>query len=394
MDRTPAVGTRPPTDERHRARGIQRATSVAIGTNALLALGQIVIGQFANAFSLVADAAHTLSDLATDILVLLTGRRASRSADHTYPYGPGRLETAATLLLGVILAGVGLGFLWSSGLRLQHMNDAPPLHPAALYMAIFTLAAKEVLFRYTLAAARRLKAPVLEANAWHARSDAASSLVVALGIGGSLAGFPFLEPLAAALVGFLIAGIGLRFVWRSIRELVDTGLSEQELARLRKTIHGTPGVIGLHDLRTRRMADRVLCDAHVQVAPHITVSEGHRISDAVFFRVRAAHPEVRDVLVHIDAEDDASLQSAPPRRLPDRAEIVRELGALLGDDLPPLSRVQIHYLGDRVEAEVLLPPEGVGDRLDSAALEARIEALLAARPEYRAISVFVRLAPR
>lgn len=393
MDRTPAVGTRLPTDEPSRARGIQRATSIAIATNALLAMGQVVIGLFANAFSLVADAAHTLSDLSTDILVLLAGRRASKSADRTYPYGPGRLETAATLVLGVILMGVGLGFLWNSGIRLQHMSEAPPLRPAALYMAIFTLAAKEALFRYTLAAARRLKAPILEANAWHARSDAASSLVVAVGIGGSLAGFPFLEPLAAALVGFLIASIGLRFAWRSIRELVDTGLSEQEVARLRKTIHGTPGVIGLHDLRTRRMADRVLCDAHVQVDPRITVSEGHHISDAVFFRVRAAHPEVRDVLVHVDAENDASFPGGPPHTLPDRNEIVRELGALLGDGVPKPLRVQIHYLGDRAEAEVLLPPEA-GDGLDHSALEQRIDALLAARPEYRAISVFVRLAPR
>lgn len=392
MDRPPAVGPCPLSKDDARARGIQRTAWMAVATNALLATGQAIVGLSANAFSLVADATHTLSDVVTDILVLLAGRRSAAPADRNYPYGHGRIETATTLLLGAVLAVVGLGFLWSSGMRLQQMGSAPALHPAALFMAILTLAAKEALFRYTLAAGRRLKAPVLEANAWHARSDAASSLVVAAGIGGSLAGYPFLEPLAAAVVGFLILSLGIRFGWKAVRELVDVGLSEQELARLRSTIRDTPGVIGLHDVRTRRMADRVLCDAHVQVDPHITVSEGHRISDAVFFRVRARHPEVRDVLVHVDAENDALRQPVPPSPLPERTEVVRQLRLLLGENIPAPLRVQIHYLGDRVEAEAMLPAGSMSE-IDLPALRLRIETLLATRPEYRAVTVFVQLAP-
>jgi divalent metal cation (Fe/Co/Zn/Cd) transporter len=271
------------------------------------------------------------------------------------------------------------------------MTALPELHPVALVMALITLVAKESLFRFTLAAARRLRAPVLEANAWHARSDAASSLVVAAGIGGSLAGYPFLEPLAAAVVGFLILHMGLKLAWKSIGELIDTGLPAEELERLRKTIEDTPGVIGLHDMRTRRMADRVLCDAHVQVDPRITVSEGHRISDAVYLRVRTAHPEVQDVLVHIDPEDDGELQIVPPGPLPERAEIVASMRELLGADAPAPSRVQIHYLGQRIEIDLVLPSPPAALALD--ALQQKVAHWLKTHPHYRAIRVYFAVAP-
>jgi cation diffusion facilitator family transporter len=369
-----------------RGKGIQRATLVAILTNAMLAVGQVIIGLFANAFSLVADAAHTLSDLVTDLMVLVAGRRGADPADTNHPYGHGRIETATTLVLGAVLCAVGIGFLWSSGARLQNMDPLPDLHPAALAMALLTLVAKEGLFRFTLAAARRLRAPMLEANAWHARSDAASSLVVAAGIGGSLAGYPFLEPLAAAVVGFLILHMGLKLAWKSVGELIDTGLPEEELRRLRRTIEDTPGVIGLHDMRTRRMADRVLCDAHVQVDPRLTVSEGHRVSDAVYLRVRSAHPEVQDVLVHIDPEDDGELQGVPPGPPPERAEIVAQMRELLGPGAPEPRRVQLHYLGQRIEVELILDTPLDDDAL--AALRTRKRAWLEHHPHYRNIRVF------
>ena len=380
-----------PDNDDARKRDIQRTTLVAVATNATLAVAQFVIGLFANAFSLVADAAHTLSDLVTDLLVLLAARHGADPADINHPYGHGRIETATTMLLGAVLAAVGVGFLWNSGLRLQNMNALPDLHPVALGVAVLTLIAKESLFRFTLAAAHRLKAPLLEANAWHARSDAASSLVVAVGIGGSLAGYPFLEPLAAAVVGFLILHMGLRLGWTAIRELIDTGVSEQELEHLRQTIEQTPGVIGLHEMRTRRMAGRVLCDAHVQVAPRLTVSEGHRVSDSVYLRVRAAHPEVQDVLVHIDPEDDDSLQAVPPGRLPERADVLATVATLLGPDVAVPKRVQIHYLGGRVDVDVLLDTAPAA--ADAQALRRRTQDWLAQQAHYRSISFYTPIAP-
>ncbi|MDR2093510.1 MAG: cation diffusion facilitator family transporter [Azoarcus sp.] len=382
-----------------RARAIRHVTLLAIVTNAALALGQIAVGLFAHAFSLVADAAHTLSDLVTDFMVLAAGRHGADPADLDHPYGHGRIETAATLLLGASLAAVGIGFLWTSGIRLQHMDVQTPLHPAALAMALLTLTVKETLSRFTLAAARRLRARLLEANAWHARSDAASSLVVAIGIGGSLAGYPFLEPLAAAVVGFLILRMGIRLAWDAVRELIDTGLPPEELARLRQTIAETPGVVGLHELRTRRMAQRVLCDAHVQVDPRITVSEGHYISNSVVAAIRAAHPDVSEVLVHIDIEDDTEgdgqAASGGEQLLP-RDAVIAELAALIAGNtgntgVPPFQRLQLHYFDRHIEAEVYFAPEA--RPADPEALERRTDAWLAAHPHYRKIAYYIPLAP-
>jgi len=370
-----------------RARSVRNVTLVGVAINSGLTLGQIVIGLLANAFSLVADAMHTLSDLVADFMVLVAGKQGANPADLDHPYGHGRIETVATLVLGVSLVAVGIGFLWASGMRLQAMGDQPPLHPAALVMALVALLGKEFLFRYTLANGRRLKSPMLEANAWHARSDAASSLVVAVGIGGSLAGYPFLEPLAAAVVGFLILRMGVLQSWQAVRELIDTGLPKEELVRLRQTINDTPGVAGLHDLRTRRMAHRVLCDAHVQVGSRITVSEGHYIAESVMLAVRRAHPDIGEVLVHVDTEDDDLNQLSTERagRLPDRAAVLADLATLTGEALP-LQRLQLHYLDGRVEVEVCFSSDTVLPEAET--LKPRVEAWLAERPCYRGVTFY------
>jgi len=384
--------TNPTSIAENAARGgsIRRVTLLAIATNAALTLGQIAVGLFAHAFSLVADAAHTLSDLVTDFMVLVAGQRGANPADLDHPYGHGRIETATSLLLGATLVAVGVGFLWTSGQRLQNMDMQSPLHPAALAMALVTLAAKEILFRFTLAASRRLKAPLLEANAWHQRSDAASSLVVAIGIGGSLAGYPFLEPLAAAVVGFLILRMGLRLAWGAVSELIDTGLSPEELEKMRQTIAATPGVAGLHELRTRRMAHRVLCDAHVQVDPRITVSEGHYISDSVALAVRAAFPEVSEVLVHIDTEDDTDATPAGAERLPGRAAVHAELATLAGTGT--LQRLQVHYFERHLEVEAYFAPQA--GEPDADALKRRTDEWLTTHPYCRRVIYYREVAPK
>jgi cation diffusion facilitator family transporter len=370
-----------------RAHAIRNVTLVGVVVNSVLTIGQIVIGLFANAFSLVADAMHTLSDLVADFMVLFAGKKGANPADLDHPYGHGRIETVATLVLGVSLVAVGVGFLWASGMRLQTMDSQQPLHPVAFVMALVSLAGKEFLFHYTLAGGRRLNAPMLEANAWHARSDAASSLVVAIGIGGSLAGYPFLEPLAAAVVGFLILRMGVIQSWSAVRELIDTGLPNEELIRLRQTISDTPGVTGLHDLRTRRMAHRVLCDAHVQVDSRVTVSEGHFISESVLLAVRREHPEIGEVLVHVDTENDDMEQLFAERteRLPDRAAVLADLATLTGENLP-LQRLQLHYVKGRVEVEAYFSPDA--PLLDAELLKQRVDIWLAERPCYRGVTFY------
>jgi len=371
----------------------RRITWVSVTVNCFLTAMQVAVGLLAHSQALVADAMHTLSDVAADFFVLYANRKGTEAADAEHPYGHGRFETAASLVLGLLLVATGIGILVAAVERLQNVATLPPVGVAAIWAAVFTLAAKEGLFRYMLAVAERLRSPMLIANAWHARADALSSLVVAAGVGGALLGFPFADAVAAIVVGGMIVKAGAGFAWDAMRELIDTGVAQEEVASIRATIRATPGVIGLHDLRTRRMAQKVLIDAHVQVDGHISVSEGHRIGDEVRRRVLAAHDDVVDMLVHIDPEDDMRITSST--RLPDRAALLSHLGGILGEEeLPDLQKVQLHYLGGRVEAEVFIGTATIPDfeRLD------RLERLLAVRladdPYFRSIIINWIFAPK
>ena len=210
----------------------------------------------------------------------------------------------------------------------------------------------------------RLRSPMLIANAWHARSDAASSLVVAVGIIGNLLGYTFADSIAAVIVGFMIVRMGVVFSWEAVQELIDTGLSAEEVASIRQSIIDTDGVSSLHELRTRKMAHRSLVDAHICVDPRISVSEGHRIAETTRKRVLDSHPAVADVLVHVDVEDDLEHDSKM-EKTPGRNELTRQLMPLL-TGLPTPERLILHYLNGRVEAEVFLPLP-TADQIDAIA---------------------------
>jgi cation diffusion facilitator family transporter len=173
------------------------------------------------------------------------------------------------------------------------------VHVAALGVAGIALIVKELLFRYMLAAATRVKSAMLVANAWHARADAASSLVVAIGIAGNLAGYPILDPVAALIVGLLVARMGWSFGWTALNDLMDRSADAAEVAAIRTTLIETPGVLGVHDLRTRKMGDLIMVDAHLEVAADITVEAGHDIAVVARTRVLQRH-RVLDLMTHMD----------------------------------------------------------------------------------------------
>lgn len=359
----------------------QRATWASVAVNFALTVVQIIVGWVAHSQSLIAHGLHSFSDLLSDFLVLWANHQGAHPADAAHPYGHARIETAATLVLGISLALVGGGILLAAGQQLQRMDEVPPVQMLALWVALATLAAKEGLFHYLKAVAERLHSAVMMANAWHTRADAASALVVAVGIGGSLLGWRFLDLLAAVLVGFMILKMGLEFAWEALRELVDTGLSEEEVAALRATLVATPGVVDLHELRTRRMANQALVDAHIRVDPRISVSEGHRIAESARRRVLQAHPAVLDVLVHVDAEDDSV--PGPKADFPERAALEAHLRLLLGTDVPAFERTVFHYLGDKVEAEVFLAAALQDCQLDG--IERRLAEKLDNDPWFRSV---------
>lgn len=376
----------PATVDDERYQEGRRITWISVGVNLVLTAMQVVVGLLAHSQALIADAMHTLSDIVADSFVLFANRKSAEAADEKHPYGHGRIETAASLVLGLILAGTGSGILISAVGRLQDLGSAPAVGMAAMWAAIATLIGKEGLFRYMLKVAERLRSPMLVANAWHARADALSSLVVAAGVGGALLGFPVADAVAAILVGAMIIKSGVGFAWDAMAELIDTGLSEEEVAAIRRTIAETPGVVDAHELRTRRMAHQALVDAHVQVDPHVSVSEGHRVAEMARARVLKSHPQVLDVLVHVDAEDDMDV-SRWGRGLPDRAEVRARLQALLGEDALAIERLTLHYLDNQVAVEVVFPLAAYLDASRRQRLETRLQEGLAGDAQYRLASI-------
>lgn len=381
----PAVAYDDP--ERHAM--TQRVTWVSVLVNVLLTGAQVVAGIIAHSQGLIADGLHSLSDLVCDFLVLFAAHHSKDPADASHPYGHARIETAASFALGAILALTGAGIIWSAGVKLQSLEDLPPVAPMALWTAILALAAKEGLFRYMLRVGENLRSPMLISNAWHARSDAASSLVVAIGIAGNLLGYTFADSIAAVIVGFMIVRMGTVFAWEAVQELIDTGLSIEEVDSIRQVIVDTPGVSSLHELRTRRMAHRSLVDAHVCVDPRVSVSEGHRIAEMTRKRVLESHSAVADVLVHVDVEDDLDHDMAS-HGLPDRDELIKRLAPAFAG-LPDPERIVLHYLGGRVEAEVLLPEAMGADPVVLERLVHDIDTRLAELPLVSSLTVNQRV---
>ena len=276
-----------------------RSTWVSVGVNLVLTLLQIAAGIFSKSQGLIADGIHSLSDLVADFVVLLAGHHSRKDADADHPYGHHRFETAASLVLGLLLLAVGLGMLWSAVHKLESPETVPEVHVLALWVAGGALVSKELLFRYMLAVAKRVKSSMLVANAWHARSDAASSLVVGIGIIGNLAGYPILDPIAALIVGAMVTRMGWGFSWDALHDLMDRAVDEEEVAAIRQTLLDTPGVEGVHDVRTRKMGDMIVVDAHLEVDASLNVEAGHDITVEARNRVLQRH-RVLNLMTHLD----------------------------------------------------------------------------------------------
>lgn len=182
---------------------------------------------------------------------------------------------------------------------MQQPDDIPQVHIVALWVALAALVIKELLFRYMLAVATRVKSTMLVANAWHARSDAASSLVVAIGIIGSLSGFKLLDPVAALVVGLIVTRMGYSFMSDSLHDLMDRAVDIETENSIKTTLLSTPGVEGIHDLKTRKMGDLVVVDVHLEIDGDLSVKVGHDIAVLAGKSVLDNH-HVLNVMTHVD----------------------------------------------------------------------------------------------
>ena len=255
-----------------------------------------------------------------------------------------------------MLIVIGAGIAFDSVRRLFHPEDL--LLPAwwAMAVAAVSVAAKEGVYRYTARAARRTRSSLLEANAWHARSDAASSVVVIVGVGGTLLGLGYLDALAAVAVSWMIGRMGYRLARRSVEELIDTGLDPEQVEAIRGALMEVDGVSDLHMLRTRQMGPKALVDVHILLDdPKLSVSEGHQISETARAELIRKFRDIEDVTVHIDPEDDEVV--AQGRHLGLRGEVEARLRAAWADvpEAEAIRRITLHYLDGRIQVEVELP---------------------------------------
>lgn len=354
-----------------RGRETRRVTVVSAVVNLVMCGAQILVGLLANSAALVADGVHSASDLFSDALVWFASRHASQAPDADHPYGHGRFETAATLGLGIVLTLVALGIVWNGFERLLDPTRMAP-DTIAVAVAAAGILAKESLYWYTLAAARRLKSQMLRANAWHHRSDAISSVVVVIGVGAAVYGLTFMDAIAAILVGLMVVKIGWDLGFGALTELVDTALDDEQVREAQRVIMSIDGVRSVHMLRTRRQGAEASADVHVQVAPRLSVSEGHMISQLVEDSMIDKVEAITDVTVHIDPEDD---ESAPTcRGLPTRGEALLALDdAWQGaSGLAAQREVRLHYLAGRIEVELVLPLAAFGDAEQTEGLTRRL----------------------
>lgn len=348
--------------ENERYNEARKVTLIGSVLDLVLGVGKILAGYIGSSQALIADGIHSLSDLVTDILVLFAAKHGSRAADEEHPYGHARIETMMTVALGLALIAVALGLGYDAIRRL--FSPELLLHPGwlALIVAAISILSKEAIYHYTLRAANRLRSNLLRANAWHSRSDAISSIIVLIGVLGSMAGLTYLDAIATIGVVYMIAKIGWDLAWHSMRELVDTALDAERVAKIREYIKDIDGVEDLHLLKTRRMGADALVDVHIQVSSRLSVSEGHQISETVRKRLIDQIEEVSDVMVHIDPENDENMQ--PCCSLPLRREVEEKLHQAWVD-VPIAEKIEyitLHYLGGKIHIDLQLPLAVCSDR--------------------------------
>lgn len=339
---------------RERYLNIRRATLIGAVADLFLGAVKIVFGIVGHSQALITDGIHSLSDLFTDFMVILAAKWGSLQPDLEHPYGHGRIETLGTLIMAMVIIIVGLGFGYDAfrDILLHRHMGVPSV--SVLVVAVISIISKEWLYHFTLKTTKAVSFDLAHSNAWHHRSDALTSLIVLAGALGSMMGFHHADSIAAILVSLFIAKIGFEMIWNSLRELIDTGVDATMLEKIKQSIQETPGVLSIHLLRTRSMGSRIFVDVHVLVPPMISVSEGHYIGDQVTLNLKAKLPNITDITVHIDPENDELYMVSS--QLPNRKTIEYQIRQLT-KDLPlygQIEKIELHYLAGAIKIILLI----------------------------------------
>ena len=293
-------------DSTSRTRLIYRVTLAGSAVNVVLVILKFIAGVAGRSSAMVADAVHSLSDFATDVVVLLFVRISRRPQDAAYDYGYGKYETIATLIIGLALMAVAAGIAYSGvtsiyGALHGDQLDAPSA--LAFWMAVISIAAKEVCYRFTAAAGRKVGSQAVVANAWHHRSDALSSIGTAIGIGGAIALGPrwrILDPAAAVVVSLFIIKVAVQLLRESFGELAEKSLPAEVEREIVGITEGVEGISGIHNLRTRRIGGYLAIEMHVRVDGRMTLAEAHDLSSQVERRLKERYGAETYVSIHVE----------------------------------------------------------------------------------------------
>lgn len=289
-----------------REKEIEHVTLVGSVVNLLLVGLKGVAGIAGNSAAMVSDAVHSLSDFVTDIVVLIFVRVSGRPQDENHDYGHGKYETLATLLIGLALASAAVGIVVSGTGKLAAWlkgETLPAPGKMALWAAVISIVVKELLYQYTRIRGRKLNSPALEANAWHHRSDAMSSIGAAIGIGGAIFlgdRWTVLDPLASIVVGAMLVKVAWDLLGPSFGELTDSSLPVETEDQMLEIIRGIPGVEDPHNLRTRRVGNRIVAEVHIRLDGSITLAEAHEKATEVERRFKAQFGEQSHIIVHME----------------------------------------------------------------------------------------------
>ena len=277
----------------------------SIGNLVLLSF-KFVAGIVAGSSAMVADAVHSLSDFLTDLIVLVFVRIGAKPQDESHDYGHGKFETLATLFVALALVGAAIGIIVSGSLKIARWLQGETLETPgmlALWAALLSILVKEILFRYTIAKGRALESPAVIANAWHHRSDALSSIGAAIGIGGAILlgqRWAVLDPLASIVVGGMLVKVAWDLLKVSTGELTDSSLSAETEREIEDIFRSFPQVSEPHNLRTRRIGNRIAIESHVRLDGGMTLDEAHDIVSAIEDQIRERFGHGTIVTIHME----------------------------------------------------------------------------------------------
>ena len=299
---TPENGVTPAAHFAHtKGRYVRKVTIIGLLVNLLLSGIKFTAGIFGNSQALIADAIHSLSDTTTDIAVIAGSHYWARPPDELHPYGHQRLETVITVFIGIMLVAAGLGIGWTAVHTLQQQAPTRPGILAAV-AALVSIICKEIIYRWTASASKKIRSSALAANAWHHRTDAISSVPVLVAVGGALM-FPtwsFLDHVGAIVVSIFILHAAFKIIWPGLSELIDAGVPAETQKRIQEIASSNAGVQQVHAIRSRHVSSSIFVDMHIVVDGSLTVRAGHQIADEVENRIAKEIPDVLDVVVHVD----------------------------------------------------------------------------------------------